>query len=89
MGDYSIIMQYRDIVLGHSHLSRLLITQRFLTSVGMTIRSNNWHKWILTATVNCAPMGHSILRLWRGPFGFIGRRPGGQVRRLFGWSQTR
>ena len=30
MGDYSIIMQYRDIVLGHSHLSRLLITQRFL-----------------------------------------------------------
>nr|DAG38191.1 MAG TPA: hypothetical protein [Caudoviricetes sp.] len=22
---------------------------------------------LLTATVNCAPAGHSILRLWRGP----------------------
>ena len=33
--------------------------------------------------------GTSILRLWRGPFGFIGRRPSGQARRLFGWSQTR
>ena len=33
--------------------------------------------------------GTSILRLWRAPFGFIGRRPSGQARRLFGWSQTR
>ena len=28
--------------------------------------------------------GTSILRLWRGPFGFIGRRLSGQARRLFG-----
>ena len=33
--------------------------------------------------------GTSILRLRRAPFGFIGRRPSGQARRLFGWSQTR
>ena len=33
--------------------------------------------------------GTSILRLWRGPFGFIGRRLSGQARRLFGLSQTR
>ena len=33
--------------------------------------------------------GTSILRLRRAPFDFIGRRPSGQARRLFGWSQTR
>ena len=33
--------------------------------------------------------GTSILRLRRGPFGFIGRRLSGQARHLFGWSQTR
>ena len=33
--------------------------------------------------------GTSILRLRRAPLGFIGRRPSGQARHLFGWSQTR
>ena len=48
------------------------------------------HSWHTGLCVEGVPLrGTSILRLRRAPFGFIGRRPSGQARRLFGWSQTR
>ena len=56
----------------------------------MTIWSSALHSWHTGLCVEGVPLrGTSILRLRRAPFGFIGRRPSGQARRLFGWSQTR
>ena len=56
----------------------------------MTIRSRALQSCHTDRCVEGVPLrGTSILRLRRAPFGFIGRRPSGQARRLFGWSQTR
>ena len=56
----------------------------------MTTWSSFLHSWHTDRCVEGVPLrGTSILRLRRAPFGFIGRRPSGQARRLFGWSQTR
>ena len=87
---YSYGMQYRTFI---SQPARYLAYERgkdLSTSLPLTIRSSALHSWHTGRYVEGVPLrGTSILRLRRAPFGFIGRRPSGQARHLFGWSQTR
>ena len=87
---YSYHMQYRTFI---SHPARYVAYERgkdFSTSLPLAIWSSALHSWHTDRCVEGVPLrGTSILRLRRAPFGFIGRRPSGQARRLFGWSQTR
>ena len=87
---YSYHMSYRTFI---SHPARYVAYERgkdLSTSLPLTIRSSALHNCHTDRCVEGVPLrGTSILRLRRAPFGFIGRRPSGQARRLFGWSQTR
>ena len=87
---YSYHMQYCTFI---SQPARYVAYERgkdLSTSLPLTIWSSALHSWHTGLCVEGVPLrGPSILRLWRAPFGFIGRRPSGQARRLFGWSQTR
>ena len=86
---YSYHMQYCTFI---SQPARYVAYERgkdLSASLSMTIRSDALHSCHTDRCRRVPLRGTSILRLRRAPFGFIGRRPSGQARRLFGWSQTR
>ena len=86
----SYYMQYRTFI---SQPARYVAYERGkdpTASLPLTIWSSALHSWHTGLYVEGVPLrGTSILRLRLAPFGFIGRRPSGQARHLFGWSQTR